>query len=93
MKVSLIFPPSWHPSQPYLSLPSLTGFLVQAGVKNVRQRDLNIEVLDAVLTESYGKETHAKLQDKVKQLERVRQGETGPSSEEHYARAVEALER
>ncbi len=93
MKVSLIFPPSWHPSQPYLSLPSLTGFLVQGGVKNVRQRDLNIEVLDTVLTESYGRETHARLQDKVRELERTRKGETGPSSEEHYARAVEAVER
>ncbi len=71
----------------------MTGFLVQAGVKNVTQRDLNIEVLDTILTESYGKETLAKLQDKVKLLERSRRGETGPSSDEHYARAVEAVER
>ena len=68
MKVSLVFPPSWHPSQPYLSLPSLTGFLVQAGVNNVTQRDLNIEVLDTILTESYGRETYARLQDKVRAL-------------------------
>ncbi len=93
MNVSLIFPPSWHPSQPYLSLPSLTGFLNQGGVQNVKQRDLNIEVLDTILTESYGREIHAKLQDKVRQLERTKQSETGPSSEEHYARAVESLER
>jgi len=93
VKVSLVFPPSWHPSQPYLSLPSLTGFLVQAGVNNVRQRDLNIEVLDTILTESYGKETYARLQDKVRALERTNREGTGPSSEEHYARAVEAVER
>ena len=93
MKVSLIFPPSWHPSQPYLSLPSLTGFLIQGGVREVTQRDLNIEVLDTILTESYGKETYVRLQDKVRQLERQRTGETGPSSEEHYARVVESLER
>ena len=53
MKVSLLFPPTWHPSQPYLSLPSLTGFLTQAGIKNVSQRDLGIELLDKVLTQSF----------------------------------------
>jgi hypothetical protein len=66
---------------------------VQAGVNNVRQRDLNIEVLDTILTESYGKQIHARLQDKVKELERRKSGEAGPSSGEHYARAIEAVER
>lgn len=93
MKISLVFPPTWHPSQPYLSLPSLTGFLSQAGVKNVTQRDLGIEVLDTFLTRDYGQEVYAKIQDKVKRLERGRTGETGPSSEEHYARLVESLDR
>ena len=93
MKISLLFPPTWHPSQPYLSLPSLTGFLAQAGVKNVAQRDLGIELLDAVLTYGFGKQVYARLMDKVKQLERERHGETGPGSAEHYARVVESLER
>ena len=31
MKVMLIFPPDWFPSEPYLSLPSLTAVLRQAG--------------------------------------------------------------
>ena len=31
MKVMLIFPPDWFPSEPYLSLPSLTSVLRQAG--------------------------------------------------------------
>ncbi len=93
MKISLVFPPTWHPSQPYLSLPSLTGFLNQAGVKNVTQRDLGIEVLDTFLTRDYGQEVYAKIQDKVRRLERGRTGETGPSSDEHYARLVESLDR
>ena len=38
MKTVLLFPPTWHPSQPYLSLPSLTGFLKQGGVNDVIQR-------------------------------------------------------
>jgi hypothetical protein len=93
MKISLLFPPTWHPSQPYLSLPSLTGFLFQAGVKNVRQRDLGIEVLDTVLSRSFGEELYPRLLDKLRALERARSGETGPSSEEHYARLTESLER
>lgn len=93
MKVSLLFPPTWHPSQPYLSLPSLTGFLAQAGVTNVTQRDLGIEVLDLILTPSYGEEVYARLVDKMRQLERGRKGETGPASDEHYARLIESLDR
>lgn len=93
MKISLLFPPTWHPSQPYLSLPSLTGFLNQAGVRNVTQRDLGIELLDAVLTRRYGEEVYARLVDKRRKLERERSGETGPSSHEHYMRVVEALDR
>ena len=93
MKLSLLFPPSWHPSQPYLSIPSLTGFLKQAGVTNVTQRDLNIELLDRILTRLYGEELYPRLVDKAKRLERNRKGETGPSSEEHYTRLVESLDR
>jgi len=65
VKVSLVFPPSWHPSQPYLSLPSLTGFLHQGGVSEVSQHDLGIELLDGVLTRSYGAEVHRQLIDKL----------------------------
>ena len=64
MKVSLLFPPTWHPSQPYLSLPSLTGFLAQAGVTDVTQRDLGIELLDEVVTQSYGAGLYQELLDK-----------------------------
>jgi len=93
MKVSLLFPPTWHPSQPYLSLPSLTGFLAQAGVTNVSQRDLGIELLDDIVTTSYGTDLYQDLVDKQKTLERERIGETGPGSAEHLARLVESLDR
>lgn len=93
MKISLLFPPSWHPSQPYLSLPSLTGFLNQAGVNNVIQRDLNIEALDTMLTATYGQDIYARLLDKIKQLEKGQSGEMGPNSKEHYTRVVESLDR
>ena len=93
MKVTLLFPPTWHPSQPYLSLPSLTGFLVQGGVSNVSQRDLGIELLDGVVTHSYGVELYQELLDKRRALEQNRTGETGPGSAEHLARVVESLDR
>ncbi len=92
MKVSLLFPPTWHPSQPYLSLPSLKGFLGQAGVGNVVQRDLGIEVLDRLLTRTFAQEVHGRLQQKVKELERGRSGESGHGSDEHYARVTESLD-
>ena len=44
--IYLVFPSSWHPSQPYLSLPALKGFLHQHGIHDVVQRDLAIELLD-----------------------------------------------
>ena len=44
--IYLVFPSSWHPSQPYLSLPALKGFLNQHGINDVVQRDLAIELLD-----------------------------------------------
>jgi hypothetical protein len=93
VKISLLFPPSWHPSQPYLSLPSLTGFLNQAGVNNVIQRDLNIEALDTMLNAKYGQDIYVRLLDKIKQLEKGQSGETGPNSKEHYTRIVESLDR
>jgi hypothetical protein len=93
MKISLIFPPTWHPSQPYLSLPSLTGFLRQHGVQQVGQRDIGIELLDWLLTREYGVEIYERLNDKAKHLERQAHGESGPGSAEHYARVVESLDR
>ncbi|MDH5587605.1 MAG: radical SAM protein [Nitrospirota bacterium] len=93
MNISLLFPPSWHPSQPYLSIPCLSAFLEQAGVPVQEQRDLNIELLDRMLTKSFGLDIHQQLVDLVKRLEQSVEGETGPGSKEHYAKAVESLDR
>jgi anaerobic magnesium-protoporphyrin IX monomethyl ester cyclase len=45
MKVLLLFPPDWLPSEPYLSLPSLTSVLRPAG-HEVVQKDINVEMYD-----------------------------------------------
>ncbi len=93
MNISLFFPPSWHPSQPYLSIPCLSAFLEQSGVPVQEQRDLNIELLDRILTKSFGLDIHQQLIALVKKLEQSIEGETGPGSKEHYAKAVESLDR
>src|SRR3989442_14636873 len=93
MKAMALFPPTSHPSQPYLSLPSLTGFLKHEGVTDIVQRDLGIEVLDGFLSQAAGRETYERMQEKVTTLERLgTHGETGPSSQEHLARMKEALD-
>ena len=93
MNISLLFPPSWHPSQPYLSIPCLSAFLEQSGIPVQEQRDLNIELLDKVLTKNFGLDIHQQLIDLVKKLEQSMDGESGPGSKEHYAKAVESLDR
>ena len=93
MKISLLFPPSWHPSQPYLSVPCLSAFLEKSGVPVHQQRDLNIELLDRVLTKGFGLDIYPRLVDLVKKLEVSVSGDTGYGSKEHYARVVESLDR
>jgi len=52
MKTALIFPPQWYPSQPYLALPTLKGYLEARGI-SADQYDLNIESYDIILSRSY----------------------------------------
>lgn len=52
MNVTLVFPPQWCPTQPYLSLPSLSAYLIENG-QSVQQRDLNVESYNAFLTPEY----------------------------------------
>jgi anaerobic magnesium-protoporphyrin IX monomethyl ester cyclase len=49
-KIMLIFPPDWYPSEPYLSLPTLTSFLRKAG-HCVIQKDMNLEMYDWFFSE------------------------------------------
>ena len=52
MKVALLFPPQWYPSQPYLALPTLKAHLESRG-HEVDQFDLNIECYDVFLSKEY----------------------------------------
>ncbi len=68
MKVLLIFPPDWYPSEPYLSLPSLTAVLRQAG-HTVIQKDINLEMYDWYFSEDFLKKV---LRRVPQQLDRLR---------------------
>jgi anaerobic magnesium-protoporphyrin IX monomethyl ester cyclase len=68
MKVMLIFPPDWYPSEPYLSLPSLTSVLRQAG-HTVIQKDINCEMWDWYFSEEFLKKI---LRRVPQQLDRLR---------------------
>ena len=68
MKVMLIFPPDWFPSEPYLSLPSLTAVLRQAG-HTVIQKDINLEMWDWYFSEDFLKKI---LRRVPQQLDRLR---------------------
>ena len=68
MKVLLIFPPDWYPSEPYLSLPSLTAVLRQAG-HTVIQKDINLEMWDWYFSEDFLKKVLRKV---PQQLDRLR---------------------
>lgn len=68
MKVMLIFPPDWFPSEPYLSLPSLTAVLRQAG-HTVIQKDVNLEMWDWYFSEDFLRRV---LRRVPQQLDRLR---------------------
>src|SRR6184192_4815195 len=67
-KVLLVFPPDWYPSEPYLSLPSLTAVLRAAG-HDVVQKDVNLEMYDWYFSGDFLRRILKKV---PQQLERLR---------------------
>ena len=75
MKVLLLFPPDWFPSEPYLSLPSLTAVLRQAG-HTVIQKDINLEMWDWYFSEDFLKKVLRRVPrqlDRLRKLSRTRE--------------------
>ena len=71
MKVMLIFPPDWFPSEPYLSLPSLTAVLRQAG-HTVIQKDINLEMWDWYFSEDFLKKVLRRVPQQLDRLRKIR---------------------
>ncbi|MFQ5991073.1 MAG: B12-binding domain-containing radical SAM protein [Nitrospiraceae bacterium] len=68
MKVMLVFPPDWYPSEPYLSLPTLTAVLRGAG-HQVIQKDVNLEMYDWFFSADFLRRVLRKV---PQQLDRLR---------------------
>ena len=70
MKVMLIFPPDWYPSEPYLSLPSLTAVLRQAG-HTVIQKDINCEMWDWYFSEDFLRKVLGRVPHQLDRLRKL----------------------
>jgi radical SAM superfamily enzyme YgiQ (UPF0313 family) len=74
MKVMLVFPPDWYPSEPYLSLPTLTSVLRAAG-HHVVQKDVNLEMYDWYFSEGFLRRVLKRVPqqlDRLRKLSRAR---------------------
>lgn len=82
MLTKLIFPPQWIPTQPYLSLPSLTAFL-KANKCDVEQIDINVSFYDHVLSKKGLQVYYDRAQLKFQELES--KNELSPELQKQYA--------
>ena len=81
MLTKLIFPPQWIPTQPYLSLPSLTAFL-KANKCKVEQIDINVSFYDHILSKKGLQVYYDKAQIKFQELES--KNELSPELQKQY---------
>lgn len=71
----LVFPPDWYPSEPYLSLPTLTAVLRAAG-HQVSQRDVNLEMYEWFFSGDFLRRVLKRVPqqlDRLRKLSRVRE--------------------
>ncbi len=69
-KIMLLFPPDWYPSEPYLSLPTLTAFLRRAG-HDVVQKDVNLEMYDWYFSADFLKRALKRVPQQLDRLKRL----------------------
>ena len=67
MKILLLFPPDWLPSEPYLSLPALTSVLRPAG-HEVVQKDINVEMYDMFFSRPFLKHVSERIRHELNHL-------------------------
>ena len=70
MKVMLVFPPDWYPSEPYLSLPTITAVLRVAG-HEVIQKDVNLEMYDWYFSEDFLKRVLRRVPQQLDCLRKI----------------------
>ncbi|MBT3515006.1 MAG: radical SAM protein [Nitrospina sp.] len=67
MKILLLFPPDWLPSEPYLSLPALTSVLRPAG-HGVIQKDINVEMYDMFFSRPFLEQVSERITGELNHL-------------------------
>ena len=67
MKILLLFPPDWLPSEPYLSLPALTSVLRPAG-HEVIQKDINVEMYDMFFSRPFLEQVSGRIKHELNHL-------------------------
>ena len=70
MKILLLFPPDWLPSEPYLSLPALTSVLRPAG-HEVIQKDINVEMYDLMFSGKFLRHVQGRIGFELRHLQVV----------------------
>ena len=70
MKILLLFPPDWLPSEPYLSLPALTSVLRPAG-HQVIQKDVNVEMYDMMFDAPFLDHVEKRIGNELSHLQHV----------------------
>ena len=70
VKVMMVFPPDWYPSEPYLSLPTLTAFLRAAG-HEVIQKDVNLEMYDWFFSGDFLQRVLKKVPQQLDRLKKI----------------------
>ncbi|MDP6730617.1 MAG: B12-binding domain-containing radical SAM protein, partial [SAR324 cluster bacterium] len=72
MKILLLFPPDWLPSEPYLSLPALTSVLRPAG-HEVVQKDINVEMYDMFFSRPFLQQVAGRIGNELNHLLHVQE--------------------
>jgi radical SAM superfamily enzyme YgiQ (UPF0313 family) len=81
MLTKLLFPPQWIPTQPYLSVPSLTAFLKANGCL-AEQDDINVRFYDDLLSKKSLKNYYKRSVSKFQELEK--QNVLSPELQKQY---------
>jgi anaerobic magnesium-protoporphyrin IX monomethyl ester cyclase len=92
MKVMLIFPPDWYPSEPYLSLPSLTAVLRKAG-HHVVQKDVNLEMYDWYFSGDFLRRVLKKVPQQLDRLRKISRSRDLTEAEQDLQMALCELTR
>lgn len=80
MKVLLLFPPDWLPTEPYLSLPTLTAVLRAVG-HEVIQKDINVEMYEMMFGGPFLRYIQKRISQSIPHLQQTIK--TQPQNEEY----------